>query len=96
MKVLSISLACILFFGCSDNRNNLMTSLVNQKKVVEDSIQIAHGYEMTYEEKAKESHDSTIWKPMVDTQMIYFAAGIRLKKRLEEIEFSVDSLSKMK
>jgi hypothetical protein len=73
-----------------------MTNLMNEKKVVEDSILIAHGYESDFEQKAKGSHDSLIWKPMLDSQMKYYGAGTRLKSRLEELNFSIDSLSKMK
>lgn len=73
-----------------------MTSLVNEKKIVGDSILIVHGYEGQYQDKAKEASDTTASHKLIDTSTSYYAIGLRLKERLQEIDFSIDSLSKMK
>jgi hypothetical protein len=96
MKYLLISL---LLFGCS-NRNDLTTQLLNDKKATEDSIKDASNYNSYYLQKAKEeihgSNDTLKWKPLIDSSTFYFFKGHTLKEKLKTIEFSLDSLSKMK
>jgi hypothetical protein len=88
-----------VLYSCSNN-NNLTTQLLNEKKVVEDSIKDFSNYESYYTQKAKEemhtSHDSLKWKPILDSSTYYFSQGHALKEKLKTIEFSLDSLSKMK
>jgi hypothetical protein len=99
MKHLLTILIINTLYSCS-NRNNLTTQLLNDKKATEDSIKDATNYEAYYKEKATEemhaSHDSLKWMPLSDSSTYFFARGHALKKRLKDIEFSLDSLSKMK
>lgn len=98
MKYLSIAVIIILF-GCSNN-NNLTTQLLNEKKATEDSVKDAHNYESYYMQKAKEemhaSNDSLKWQPLVDSSTYYFGKGRAFKEKLKALDFSLDSLSKMK
>lgn len=96
MKYLIIAL---LFISCS-NRNKVITDLMNQKKATEDSISLFSNYESYYLAEAKKSmhssEDSTRWNPLADSSTYYYGRGLDLKKQLKSIEFSLDSLSKMK
>lgn len=98
MKYISFTLT-IFLFACSNN-NNLTTQLLNEKKTIEDSIKDAGNYESYYTQKAKEemhaSHDSLKWQPLADSSTYYFGKGRALKEKLKSIEYSLDSLSKMK
>lgn len=98
MKYLPILLAALLF-GCS-NRNNLTTQLLNEKKAIEDSVKDAGNYELYFMQKAKEemhaSNDSLKWQHLVDSSTFYFGKGRAYKEKLKAIEFSLDSLSRMK
>jgi hypothetical protein len=97
MKKLLLSFA-IAFVGCGSDKNQLMTNLVNEKKALEDSIVISHANEADFEQKAKESgdKDTTIQKSLLDSTAKYFGVNLRQKERLEAVNFSIDSLSKMK
>lgn len=95
-------IAIIMIAGCNSapDRNEVMTKLINEKKVIEDSIEITEGGTAMYEAKAKESlhatHDTAIAYPFSDTSALYFGLGIKLKERLKAVNFSIDSISKMK
>lgn len=95
-------LLTILIFSALSctNRNNITTELLNQKKVTEDSINLAHNFESYYMQQAKESmrasNDSLKWKPLIDSSTYFYMRSFELKKKLKAIEFSLDSLSRMK
>lgn len=84
-----------LFYSCSD-RNAITTGLLNEKKVAEDSIEIAKNLEGLYMRKAKSTRDSLVWKPLIDSSVHFFKVGQELNKRLTQINFSLDSISRMK
>lgn len=73
-----------------------MTNLVNEKKSAEDSISLCENNESYFLDQAKKSHDSMVYKPLIDSSGNYFGIEHRLKERLTQIDFSIDSLSKMK
>lgn len=96
MKYLIIFL---LLFGCT-NRNDIATQLLNEKKATEDSIKESANYESYYMQLAKDemraSHDSLKWQPLIDSSTYFFGRSHTLKERLKAIDFSLDSLSRMK
>lgn len=98
MKYLLIGLSTVLF-ACSNN-NNLTAQLLNEKKATEDSVKEAANYESYYMQKAKEemraSHDSLKWQPLADSSTYYFGKARAFKEKLKGLDFSLDSLSKMK
>ena len=99
MKYFLIYMVVALLFSCSNN-NNFTTQLLNEKKATEDSIKDASNYESYYLQKGKDemhaSHDSLKWQPLIDSSSYFFGKGHEYKERLKAIEFSLDSLSKMK
>lgn len=96
----SFLLVALVFTSCGDNRNDQMTKLINQKKVIEDSVKTCQYLESSFLSKAKAemnaSRDSLKWHPLVDSSTTYYMSGHRLKNKLKEVDFSIDSLSKMK
>jgi hypothetical protein len=90
----------LLFAACFNGKNESMTHLVNSKKITEDSIETYSFLESKWLQQAKDemhsSHDSLKWKPMADSSAYYFGKGHTAKEKLNGIEFSIDSLSKMK
>jgi len=90
----------VMFIGCSENRNDMMTKLVNEKKITEDSINTYENYEAYYMQQAKDSRmnnsDTTKWKIYVDSSTFFYGRGHALKEKLKEVDFSIDSLSKRK
>jgi len=90
---------CFSLCSCGDNHNSLMTSLMNEKKSLEDSAKDAMHYEHYYYNQAKEKMrdpDTTLWKRLSDTSVMYSAKGRAFEKRLNALQFSIDSLEKMK
>jgi len=100
MKVSALFLVVLTLAACSSSRNEVMTGLINQKKSLEDSINTAGQNEQAYMAKSKQAisagKDSTVWGALADTSGIYWRQGRELEKRLKNVEFSIDSLSKMK
>jgi hypothetical protein len=96
VKYLLIS---FILIGCS-NRNIFTTQLLNDKKIIEDSIKEVGNYESYYIQQAKEarrtSPDSLKWQSLTDSSTYFFTKGRALKERLKAIDFSLDSLSRMK
>lgn len=85
----------LFLFGCT-NRNDIATQLLNDKKATEDSIKDATNNESYYMRRAKEERDSLIWKPLIDSSTYFYDKNYALKKKLKAIEFSLDSISRMK
>lgn len=77
-----------------------MSSLLVSKKTMEDSVSLAHNYEGYYQDKAKkqmnEGADTVTWHKSVDSSTFYWAEQQSLKEQLKAVNFSIDSLSKMK
>lgn len=98
MKYFPIILIAILS-ACSNN-NGLTTQLLNRKKTLEDSLQEAKNLETYYIRRAKteihEGADSLKWSASADSSGYFFRRGRDLKNELKNIEFSIDSISKMK
>ena len=97
MQKIVIVLIALFIISCSDGRNEKMTKLVNEKKTIEDSIKISAALESDYSTKARRNMtDSNLWHALADTSSMYFGVGHKLRVRMEEIDFSIDSLSKMR
>ncbi len=99
MKIILTTILCALLICCTDNKNKLMTKLINDKKVMQDSLLNYQYMENDFSAKAKNSMrdpDTTLWHSYVDSSTAYFMAGHKAKGRIAEIDFSIDSLSKMK
>lgn len=93
-------LAFAAFVGCSSNHNELMTKLVNEKKTLDDSLISAKYYEIAFKDSARQtmrnSPDTSAWKVLADSSNYYFGIGLQVKDEIERVNFSIDSLSKMK
>lgn len=87
MKLVIIALT-ICIAGCAsktENRNEVMTKLINQKKTIEENIVLAHGSESIFNKKN-----------LADSEAKYWNDGRLLNEKLKAINFSIDSLEKMK
>lgn len=96
----SLPILTIAFsFSCS-NKNDLTAQLLNEKKVLSDSVVRAQNKQQYYFEKSfterSKGTDSLVWSALHDTSTIYLGQVIDIQKRLKAIEFSLDSLSRMK
>lgn len=83
MKKLTVGLLSIIA-GCQPNNNAKMTALIDRKKEIQDSIKICG--RISYQFRIANE---------IDSQALYEIKAYEFKKRLEENEFSIDSLSKM-
>lgn len=98
----AIIIICVLFFSCKANNNELMSNLLNEKKALEDSISAYKTIEAGYDNKLNEpgNADTAIMatdnNPLVDSSVKYSHLGKSAAKRLAKINFSIDSLTKMK
>ena len=89
--------------SCNSNtvsRNDKMTSFLNQKKILEDSLLYYRGSEAMFKDSSHEvahsTDDSTKYLPLGDSEVKYWNAGRLTEGKLKELAFSIDSLSKMK
>jgi hypothetical protein len=99
MKQLISPILLFLLASCSNGNNEMMTRLINDKKNMEDSIQTYSFLESKWLQQSKEeihSTDTLKWKASADSSGYYFGKGLSVKRKLQAIEFSMDSLSKMK
>lgn len=92
--------ALVLIAGCSSSHNDLMTKLINERKDFTDSLTI---YKETMQHLQDEGGkmdihgaDSVLWKRMLDTARMANDGISVAEKRIPELTFSIDSLSKMK
>lgn len=99
MKYLLTTLAITGLLSCS-NRNEITTRLLNEKKALEDSVGRAELLEDIYKRRSMEeisAHTDTIkMYALQDTSIMYLNQRLDLTVRLKAINFSLDSLSKMK
>jgi hypothetical protein len=76
-----------------------MSDLLNKQKAIKEEISNASYKESTFSQKSKEAyrttHDSTVYKPLIDSETYYYMRGIHLKETEKQIEYSIDSLSEM-
>lgn len=90
----------IILASCNSNRNEKMTNFLNQKKILEDSLLYYRGSEAMFNDSshnvAHSTHDSTKYLPLADSQNKYWYAGLVTERKLKELSFSIDSISKMK
>jgi hypothetical protein len=100
MKKIIYFFAVSSIIGCQNSSNELMTKLLNNKKIFEDSLQICSGGEQIYLSKAKKvmhaTHDTLLYYPLIDSSTYFFGRGVVIKQRLKDTEFSLDSLSRLK
>lgn len=76
-----------------------MTELVNQEKTLKDSIHYYHNSESYFYGKARNAMrdpDSTKWKALADSSSSSGILASLKENDLKAVEFSIDSLSKMK
>lgn len=83
-------LILILLIGCKGN--GLMTNLLNKQKELKDQISVAKNKEVMFLDSAKSTHDLSF----ADSSTAYFGEAHRLQEKLDAVNFSIDSLSKMK
>lgn len=96
MKIIAIAVLALLTIACGRSKNNVMTKLLNDKKIDEDSASLVINYEHYYEDKSRDSmSDSLRYRAMLDSSAYFFGRGLAIKERLKSNEFSIDSLSKM-
>lgn len=99
MKYLKVIAIISFQFACS-NRNDLTTHLLNEKKILNDSIAHAKIKQENYFVKAftekRNGSDSLTWSALEDTSFIYDRQVIQMQQRIKAINFSIDSLSRMK
>jgi hypothetical protein len=87
----------VLLFSCGSNPDKVMTQLIGEKKVLEDSLRIVSAIEMDFQSKAKANRsDSNLANAFIDSSIHYKWKASRFKMRLDKIEFSLDSLSILK
>jgi len=103
MKIISIFLLLTAFLSCGVDKNKLMTDLINKQKTIKDSLD----YFERIENNAQLSVDTLtdfdllkISKTFLDSfskiRMNNLPNIVRKQKELEQINFSIDSLTKMK
>lgn len=100
MKKIIISLTVVTFIGCGENRNQLMTTLINERKVFKDSMNVSNNKMKNFTDSAiaisKKTHDTSLFNPLFDSASLYLDNMIPIESRLKALDFSIDSLSKMK
>lgn len=88
---------CLLILAASCNsKNQQMTSLLNRQKDLKDSINISFAISKDFEKSYQTEIDSVKKQQLLDSEILYntLSFSYELKKRL--IDYSIDSLSKMK
>lgn len=87
-------LAIIAFASCKSNSNELMTKLVNEQKMINDSLPVLQGrVNMLINAMADKKGDSATFM----SQAVLINRQIdSLNERLPKVNFSIDSLQKMK
>lgn len=75
-----------------------MARLLTKQKTLKDSIDYYHNSESYYKEKAKDAMrgDTTKVHSLIDSITMSYICGRADETQLKTVEFSIDSLSKMK
>jgi len=90
---------CILAFACGQSKNDLMTKFLNEKKIMTDSISYYQNAQSYYKDQAKRVYDENNFGPStlyIDSGTKAFMNEHNATARIKELDFSIDSLSKMK
>lgn len=88
---------CLLILAASCNsKNQQMTNLLNRQKDLKDSINISFAISKDFEKSYRTEIDSVRKQQLLDSEVLYntLSFSYELKKRL--VDYSIDSLSKMK
>lgn len=92
-KIITLSL---IIAGCSASHNDKMNTMLSDKKMYEDSLNIYTGRSMHFESLYKNENDTTKKKLYLDTTIVFDLNKFITEKRLKTINYSIDSLSKLK
>ena len=92
MKKLFI--VAFLLTACSNNRNELMTKLINEKKIADDSFQLAKKRFKYFSDEYINSKDSN--NHLIDSFVFWATKDSILNRKVKSLAFSIDSLQKMK
>lgn len=84
MKKIIIAI-CILLSACGESRNDKMTKLINEKKLLQENIQSLNDSTDYYLKLASYDNSIRILENLESADA-----------RLNKVNFSIDSLSKMK
>ena len=99
MKHILLLITGALVIGCTGH-NELRTRLLNKSKQLQDSVGYYSINEKDYAQKSKTSatnlKDTITWKVMVDSSAHFFHLKEHAQEKLKAINFSLDSLSRMK
>lgn len=87
---------CLMFAGCSANNNDKMIKLLSEKKNYEDSVHDYGGYQQYYTDLYKAANDTSKRNLYFDTVSSFNMKSIIAEDRLKKINYSIDSLSKLK
>lgn len=96
--ILCLSIACAIICSCGITRNDLMSSLLNQQKSLKDSIDYYRNTESFFKGKARDiiGSDSLKANALIDSSTAAWSLGRDASEKLKAVDFSIDSLSKMK
>ena len=83
-------------YACGSNQNTLMTSLINERKIANDSLTFYQDIMKHLNEEANNPPDSIGVVKMLDSGKIAVGRIEYLEPRIAALTFSIDSLSKMK
>lgn len=90
----------LIILASCNGRNDHMTSLINQRKVLTDSLVLYNNTMKQLEDRGSSMNihgsDSVIWNRMLDTARIAVAGREYAEAKIPELTFSIDSLTKMK
>lgn len=90
-----IAFALLLLTACN-SRNSLMTDLVNKKKQKEDSINVYKNDIVYFDGLSHNEKDTVKSKQFLDSSIFSEINMDRVKEELKAVQFSIDSLEKMK
>jgi len=83
--------------SCENNVPGVPGRLLSQQKIIEDSISLTDAYETYYMQRALDhGHDSLAVKKYVDSSLFYLGQSQALKQKLRPLQYSIDSLTKLK
>jgi hypothetical protein len=97
MKNLSLFLTtCTLIIYSCSGKDDLLSSLKVQKKNISDSIKYYADLSDSYILKSQNDSDEESIIEFQDSSILYFNKHFALEKKLEKLNFSIDSLEKNK
>lgn len=81
--------------GCSDGRNEKMTELINQKKEAKNRMDSIES-KIKWENEFRIPDTSLVQKPETESEKQRYDTLRHYKRIMTAVDFSIDSLSKMK